>query len=213
MNERRRKAAFAFRYAGDTALERPSAISSPMSTPPPLPPNPSSSPVARAPEKRGWRRLPWWAWTGLFVIFAGLAGIVGAGMFAAGRFVGEGFDIFEEDARIALQRNPTIRARIGTIREMDMDWTATGNAPHPDDFVFELKGDLGGGRVRARFETTHDGERIDQGMLRMNDGKEWPLAPDPGPEVGLDEDVGAEASAQDAPSEAQEPQTDAEPGS
>ena len=177
-----------------------------MSTPPPLPPNASSSPPnARSPEKRGWRRLPWWGWVGLFVIFAGLAGIVGAGMFAAGRFVGEGFDLFEEDARIALQRNPTIRTRIGTIREMDMDWTATGNAPHPDEFVFKLKGDLGGGRVRARFETTGGGERIEQGTLRMNDGKEWPLAPDPGPEVG------AETWSQEPSSDAPEPQTNAEP--
>lgn len=110
---------------------------------------------------------------------AGIATAVGIGLFAAGRFVGEGFDIFEADARVALQRNPTIRSRIGTIRDMDMDWAATGNAPHPNDFVFRLEGDLGAGRVRARFETTDDGERIEQGMLRMNDGKEWPLAPDP----------------------------------
>lgn len=166
-----------------------------MSIPPPLPPNASSSPTSRAPETRGRRRWPWWAWTGLLLLFAGIAGAVGTGMFFAGRFVGEGMDVFEEDARIALQRNPTIRARIGIIREMDMNWTATGGMPNSDDFAFDLKGDLGAGRVRARFVTTTDGERIEQGMLRMSDGREWPLADDPGPQAD------AETWPQDTPPE------------
>ncbi len=102
------------------------------------------------------------------------------GTIAAGRFVGEGWDIFEEDVRIALQRNPTIQERIGTICDIDLNVMATGNAMHPDDFVFNLKGDRGQGRVRARFQTTEGGESLGPGMLRMNDGSEWPLAPDPG---------------------------------
>jgi hypothetical protein len=102
------------------------------------------------------------------------------GTVAVGRVVGEGWDIFEEDVRIALQRNPTIQERIGTIRDIDLDLLATGNTVHPDDFVFNLKGDRGQGRVRARFETIDDGERIEEGTLRTNDGSEWPLAPDPG---------------------------------
>lgn len=170
-----------------------------MSVPPPLPSNTPSSPAARAPETRRGRRWPWWAWTGLFLLFAGIAGVVGTGLFLAGSFVGEGMDLFEEDARAALQRNPTIRARIGTIHEMETNWTGTGNAPHPDDFVFDLTGDLGTGRVRARFETVDGGERISQGVLRTRDGNEWPLAPDPGPDAGTD--GWPQAPTPDAPTE------------
>ncbi len=101
------------------------------------------------------------------------------GTVAVGRLVGEGWDIFEEDVRIALQRNPTVQEHIGTIRDIDLDLLATGNAVHPNDFVFDLKGDRGQGRVRARFVNIDDGERIEEGTLRTNDGSEWPLAPDP----------------------------------
>ncbi len=98
---------------------------------------------------------------------------------AISRLLGEGWDVFTEDARIALQRNPTIQERIGTIGEMHLDFSGTGRSVHPDDFVFNLKGERGGGRVRARFESTVDGERILEGGLRMKDGSKWSLAPDP----------------------------------
>lgn len=94
--------------------------------------------------------------------------------------------MFEDDARAALQRNPTIQTHIGAIRDMDMNWSGTGGATHPNDFVFDLEGDLGSGRVKARFETVADGERIDRGVLRTRDGKEWPLAPDPGPAAEIE---------------------------
>jgi hypothetical protein len=112
------------------------------------------------------------------LIVGGLTATV-MGTVAIGRLLGEGWDVFTEDARVALQRNPTIQERIGTIRQMDLDLSGTGNTVHPDDFVFDLTGDRGEGRVRARFESTADGERIVEGELRMTDGSKWPLAPDP----------------------------------
>jgi hypothetical protein len=117
------------------------------------------------------------------LIVGGLTATV-MGTVAISRLLGEGWDVFTEDARIALQRNPTIQERIGTIGEMHLDFSGTGRSVHPDDFVFNLKGERGGGRVRARFESTVDGERILEGELRMKDGSKWPLAPDPA--VGLE---------------------------
>jgi hypothetical protein len=150
----------------------------PMPTPPPLPP----AAQAASPQvitKRGWRRLPGWAWALILLLVVGSIVALSAGGMILGRFLGEGWDIFEGDAREALQRNPTIQTHIGMIREIGLNVSATGNSLHPDDFVFNLEGDRGEGRVRARFETTLDGERIREGELRMKDGSKWPLAPDP----------------------------------
>ncbi len=112
------------------------------------------------------------------VVIGGLTAAV-MGTVAMSRLLGEGWDVFTEDARIALQRNPTIQERIGTISEMRLDLTGTGKNVHPEDFVFNLTGDRGEGRVRARLQSTASGERILEGELRMKDGSKWPLAPDP----------------------------------
>ncbi len=154
-----------------------------MSTPPPLPPTSAQNALPhRAPPrtaKRGWRRIPLWAWIGIaLVVIGGLTTTI-LGTVAIGRLLGEGWDVFTEDARVALQRNPTIQERIGTIGEMHLDFSGTGRSVHPDDFVFNVKGERGGGRVRARFESTVGGERILEGELRMKDGSKWQLAPDP----------------------------------
>ena len=148
---------------------------------PPATPDPAASlqEAANAP-RRGWRRLPLWAWL-LIVLFAGgtLAAIA-AGTWVVGSFVGHGWKLFEEDAQAALQRNPTIQEHVGRIRQIELDLLATGRAIHPEDFVFDIDGERADGTVRARFETTLEGEVIREGVLRIKGGGEVPLAPDPG---------------------------------
>jgi hypothetical protein len=160
-------------------------VQTPMSTPPPFPsatpPQPPSLQAASGPSQRGWRRIPVWGWALIVLVVGGFIAAAVVGTLVVGRFVGEGWDMFEKDARIALQRNPTIQERIGTIREIKLNLTGTGNSVHPNDFVFHVEGDRGEGSVRARFESELDGESIRQGVLTMEDGSEWPLVPDPDP--------------------------------
>jgi hypothetical protein len=113
-----------------------------MSLPPPaLPPTtPEPSPTpqtgATAPL-RGWRRLPIWAWLLILLLVGGTFAAIAAGTLVVGHFLGEGWDLFENDAQAALQRNPTIREHIGTIHDIDLNLLATGSAIHPEEFVFD----------------------------------------------------------------------------
>lgn len=156
-----------------------------MSPPPPALPPDAPDPVVTSPETaavplRGWRRLPVWAWLLILLIVGSTLAAIAAGTLIVGRFLGEGWDLFERDAQAALQRNPTIQEHIGSIRDIDLNLLATGSTIHPEDFVFDVDGERADGTVRARFETTLEGELIREGVLRIHGGGEFPLAPDPG---------------------------------
>lgn len=156
-------------------------MSEPPTALPPAAPDPvASSQAAANARRRGWSRLPLWAWLLICLFVGGTFAAIAAGTWVVGSFLGEGWDLFEEDAHAALQRNPTIQAHIGTIREIDLNLVATGTTIHPNDFVFDIDGERADGTVRARFETTLDGELIREGVLRVEGGGEFPLAPDPG---------------------------------
>ncbi len=149
-----------------------------MSTPEPL-----QGPAPLPPTTGGKRRgAGFWIAVG-----AGVVALVAA---CAGAVAWWGWDAFTDQARSAMAVHPTVIEHIGTIREMDVDWTATGAEPDDDTFAFHLYGYHGSGMVIARFVTVDsDHERIDSGTLTMDNGPRVSLAPqDDGDVLDMDED-------------------------
>jgi hypothetical protein len=115
-------------------------------------------------------------------LLLGLAGAIGA-------FAWWGWHLFVSQATAAMAVQPVVAERIGHIRQVDVDWSATTDEPDEDTFVFHLRGDRGSGTVVARFVTEDaDHERIDGGKLRMDDGSELALGPQGGHDTDDDQD-------------------------
>lgn len=90
---------------------------------------------------------------------------------AIGALVMTGWNLFADQARTAVQKQPEVLQHIGTIREFDFNITETGEAEGDDEFVFDLVGSKGSGRLRAHFVTVDaDHEAIGRGSLVMSDG-------------------------------------------
>lgn len=122
-------------------------------------------------------------WIGIGV---GVVAIIAA---CAGVAAWWGWDAFTDQARNAMSVHPTIVENIGTIREMDVDWIATGAEPDDDTFAFHVYGDHGSGMVIARFVTVDsEHERIDSGTLTMDNGPRIELDPQDEDDVLGDED-------------------------
>lgn len=93
---------------------------------------------------------------------------------------GSGGDIFTRQAREAAQRYPLVRQHIGDIMRFDIDAAATGEAPGMDEFVFDMEGSKGRGRLLAEFITVDaDTERLGKGVLTLADGREIPFEGEP----------------------------------
>ena len=72
-----------------------------------------------------------------------------------------GDSIFTPQARAAVQRYPLVQQHIGTLQSFEMDLLGTGEAEGVDEFVFNLVGDKGRGRILAAFITVDaDTERL-----------------------------------------------------
>ena len=128
--------------------------------PPPLPPRP------QVPTRKRFG-LPTWLIALIVACVLALA-VLGA-LIAWG--VGTGWAIFAAQAQHALQLQPAVREHIGTIREMDVDFVATGQAPGGEEFVFRLQGDRGNGRVSANFVSVGTAQEvITYGVLTLADG-------------------------------------------
>lgn len=90
---------------------------------------------------------------------------------AVGALVMTGWNLFAEQARAAVQKQPEVLDHIGTIREFDFNLVATGEAEGSDEFVFDIVGSKGSGKLRAHFITVDaDHEAIGRGSLVMADG-------------------------------------------
>ncbi len=81
-------------------------------------------------------------------------------------------NIFVMQAREAAQRYPLIQQYIGDITRFDLDMDASAAAPGSDEFVFNLEGSKGKGRLQADFVTVDaDTERLGEGTLTMANGQ------------------------------------------
>lgn len=138
-------------------------------TPPPLP----RPPAASAPPPRRHRfGIPGWliALIAVLLLFFVLVG----GLITWG--ISAGWQLFAGQAQEALQAQPAVQEHIGTIREMHVDFIATGNAPGGEEFVFRLEGDRGHGKVLANFVSMGaEQEIITEGVLTLANGARYDL--------------------------------------
>ncbi|KQQ84049.1 hypothetical protein ASF73_15880 [Xanthomonas sp. Leaf131] len=152
------------------------------SLPPPLPPlsssSPSASPAATAsatPSPPVKKKLGG--------VALGLIGVLGCltlfGMLVIGALIwliATGWSLFADQARTALQDDAVVQEHIGQIHAMRVDLYRTGLAPGGDDFVFNVEGDRGVGRVHATWVSAGaDSETLTDGTLTMRDGSEYAL--------------------------------------
>lgn len=156
--------------------------------PPPLPPRQPQTvaPAAAAPAPRRLPALPGWlvaliaTCVLLFLLMAG----------ACAWLVGWGWNLFAGQARDALQAQPAVQAQIGQIREMDLAFFATGAAPGAEEFVFDLAGDRGQGRVTATFVSMGaEREIITDGDLAVG-GQHFALEDQSALDDGMQDDGG-----------------------
>ena len=98
------------------------------------------------------------------LVFACLALLLATGCGVLGEF--------ERQVAEDIKDNPVIRRHIGDIESIDIDWTATGEEPGDDVFVFSLKGSNGEGVLTAEcitVDATH--EDVVSGSLRLPSGE------------------------------------------
>jgi hypothetical protein len=84
-----------------------------------------------------------------------------------------------EQFRMAMNENTVIREHLGEVSEISVDFTATGEVPGDDVFVYNVTGEKGTGVVSAEFLTVDaDSERIASGTLKLPDGRVLELVPE-----------------------------------
>lgn len=170
--------------------------------PPPLPPRP---PAVIAPERPRFG-LPGWLIAlivGCVLLFAALAG-------ACAWMVGWGWSLFAGQARDALQAQPAVQARIGRIEQMHLAFFATGAAPGAEEFVFDLAGERGHGRVKATFVSVDAGQEIiTDGELTVA-GRRYALEDQSADEQAPDEDEAAPGDCEDEEAPDDDPDQDQE---
>ncbi|WP_434989240.1 hypothetical protein [Xanthomonas melonis] len=167
------------------------------SLPPPLPPPPSAAANTAAPiapaTPAGKKPLSGVA-IGLIGILA-CASVFGVVVLAAALWlVNTGWSMFAEQARAALQEDAVVQEHIGQIRSMRVDLVRTGLAPGGEEFVFDVEGDRGAGRVKATWVSAGaDQEILSDGVLTLRDGTEYTLpAAETAEEATPDADADAE---------------------
>ncbi len=145
------------------------------SLPPPLPPLSSVPPAAPSPAAVAPKSL-----TSVAIGLIGVATcVVLMAMLVFGALIwlmSTGWSLFADQARSALQADALVQEHIGQIRDMRVDLYRTSLAPGSDEFVFDVQGDRGTGRVHATWVS--DGaerEILSTGVLTLRDGTEYTL--------------------------------------
>jgi len=123
-----------------------------------------------------------------------------------------GMDMAAEEVRKAVQDDPVIMEHIGEITEIDLNLTATGQAPENQKtaagekhtfLVLDLVGTKGKGRLTLKMD--QEEKSFTDGTLKMADGKTYDLAlPKSAPPA-------EDTPKKDAPAEKGEPAKKGEP--
>lgn len=143
---------------------------------PPLPPAPAHSAAANIAPATAVRQPCSGVAIGLIGLLA-CASVFGMVVLAAGLWlVGTGWSMFADQARTALQEDAVVQEHIGQIRSMRVDLLRTGMAAGGEEFVFDVEGDRGAGRVAATWVSAGaDQEILSEGLLTLRDGTEYTL--------------------------------------
>ncbi|MCL1530407.1 hypothetical protein M3O57_08570 [Xanthomonas nasturtii] len=183
------------------------------SLPPPLPPLPSVSPSA-SPAVAPLAALAPMVKKPLSGVAIGLIGVATCvvlwGMLVLGALVwlmATGWSLFADQARSALQADAVVQEHIGQIRDMRVDLYRTGLAPGGDEFVFNVEGDRGSGRVHASWVSAGaEREILSTGVLTLRDGTEYTLpAEDDLDESQMDTDTDTDTDIKTESAESVEP--------
>ena len=90
----------------------------------------------------------------------------------AGAFFWYGLGLFNDQAADAIRADPAVADAVGTISDIGLDFTATGNAPGAEDFAYRITGDRASGLLVGRFVTIDaDSEDLRSGTLTLDDGR------------------------------------------
>ncbi len=110
------------------------------------------------------------------LLFVGIAGFVFLIVVGIGGLAFWGWNLFADQAKVALNKNSVIRQYIGQIEQIEVDLIATGNEEGEDVFVFRIEGPKGTGVVTAEFVTIDaDAEEIRSGSLQLPTGETYDL--------------------------------------
>lgn len=122
-------------------------------------PRPSSEPKHRR------STTPW--------IVGGLIALVVLGVFGAvGGLLWYGLGEFNAQADSAIRADPVIVEVLGPIRDVRLDFMATGEAPGAEDFAYRVEGERAGGLLVGRFVTIDaESEELRSGTLTLDDGR------------------------------------------
>jgi hypothetical protein len=133
-----------------------------------------------------------WAWCLWIVIVGGLLMVL-----AMVALVGFGWKLYSDEVQRVLQDEPAIQEHIGTISSMDLDFSATTDEDlSSDQFVWDLEGDRGKGRVLVELITEEDGgESLSAGTLTLPDGREFALGAAAGGDAPATDAAPAESDA------------------
>lgn len=95
---------------------------------------------------------------------------------AVGSIAWHGFGMFNDQAKAAIHNNPGVIEAVGEIREIRMDFTATGNTSGAETFAYRIEGERANGLLVGRFVTVSgDAEELRDGRLTLDDGRVIPL--------------------------------------
>ncbi|WP_311240247.1 MULTISPECIES: hypothetical protein [unclassified Xanthomonas] len=149
------------------------------SLPPPLPPlPPAAMPTAApaAPPAPVARKKLSSVAIGLIGVLA-CATLFGIVVLAASVWLlGIGWSLFTDQARTALQADAVVQEHIGQIHTMRVDLYRTSLAQGSEEFVFNVEGDRGAGRVQATWVSADSEQEIlTDGELILRDGRHFAL--------------------------------------
>ena len=89
-----------------------------------------------------------------------------------------GKNVGEEEITAQLRDNPKLREHIGEIKNLDMDFVASGAQDDSDVFVYNVEGSKSSGRLTIRESMDDDFSTIvEEATLRLPDGSEVKIVP------------------------------------
>ncbi|KLD70612.1 hypothetical protein [Xanthomonas pisi] len=146
------------------------------SLPPPLPPLSSPAMPGAAPAAPAAKKKLSGVAIGLIGVLA-CATLFGLVVLAASMWlISTGWSLFADQARTALQADAVVQEHIGQIRTMRVDLYRTGLAQGDEEFVFNVEGDRGAGRVQATWVSAgSEQEILSDGELILRDGRHFTL--------------------------------------
>ncbi len=109
----------------------------------------------------------WWILGILGVVLGGGALLCCGGAFFAYRVATQAV---AEVVKSAVEEDPAIQEHIGTISDLNVNLTATGNSSGGNKMVFDIKGDKGSGQLEILMDNDGENQSVNSGVLVLPNG-------------------------------------------